>query len=160
MDRTSLSLGHKPNSISTSIRPVWWQSVDDSLLFQHEGVQALVRAGYPSQSGGPALLDVLLGRRSLAGRLPVTQYSASYAHAVSIFGINLRRNLNGSYPGRTYKRYTGKPVSRPGNYYTTRVTDLSPMPFDRTGVLRGIKSIAVTTKFTGLGWSSPIRYSV
>jgi beta-D-xylosidase 4 len=84
--------------------------VDDSSLLGNKGVQALVWAGYPSQSGGSALLDVLLGRRSLAGRLPVTQYPASYADEVSIFDINLRPDSRTSYPGRTYKWYTGKPV--------------------------------------------------
>jgi beta-D-xylosidase 4 len=84
--------------------------LDDTALLQNKGIRALVWAGYPSQSGGPALLDVLLGRRSLAGRLPITQYPASYADEVSIFDINLRPNLNGTYPGRTYKWYTGKPV--------------------------------------------------
>jgi beta-D-xylosidase 4 len=84
--------------------------LDDSTILQNKGIQALIWAGYPSQSGGPALLDVLLGRRSLAGRLPVTQYPASYADEVRIFDINLRPNLDGSYPGRTYKWYTGKPV--------------------------------------------------
>ncbi|KAJ6140120.1 glycoside hydrolase superfamily [Penicillium samsonianum] len=84
--------------------------VDDSILLKDKGVQALVWAGYPSQSGGSALLDVLLGRRSLAGRLPVTQYPASYADQVSIFDINLRPNMKDSYPGRTYKWYTGKSV--------------------------------------------------
>lgn len=84
--------------------------LDDSTLLQNERIQALVWAGYPSQSGGPALLDVLLGKKSVAGRLPVTQYPASYADQVSIFDINLRPNSDGSYPGRTYKWYTGKPV--------------------------------------------------
>ncbi|KAJ5554966.1 glycoside hydrolase superfamily [Penicillium sp. DV-2018c] len=82
--------------------------VDDTAILQNKGIQSLVWAGYPSQSGGTALLDVLLGKRSLAGRLPITQYPASYADEVSIFDINLRPN--GSYPGRTYKWYTGKPV--------------------------------------------------
>ncbi|KAJ5449436.1 glycoside hydrolase superfamily [Penicillium daleae] len=84
--------------------------VDDSVLLKNKDVQALVWAGYPSQSGGPALLDVLLGRRSFAGRLPVTQYPASYADQVSIFNIGLRPNLKDSNPGRTYKWYSGKPV--------------------------------------------------
>ncbi|KAJ5610398.1 glycoside hydrolase superfamily [Penicillium lagena] len=84
--------------------------LDDSALLQNEGIQALLWAGYPSQSGGTALRDVLLGKRSVAGRLPVTQYAASYADQVSIFDINLRPNSDGSYPGRTYKWYTGKPV--------------------------------------------------
>jgi beta-D-xylosidase 4 len=84
--------------------------VDDSVLLKNKDIQALVWAGYPSQSGGPALLDVLLGRRSFAGRLPVTQYPASYADQVSIFNIGLRPNLKDSNPGRTYKWYSGKPV--------------------------------------------------
>lgn len=84
--------------------------LDDSALLQNKGVQALVWAGYPSQSGGSALLDVLTGKKSIAGRLPVTQYPANYTDQVSIFDINLRPTADGSYPGRTYKWYTGKPV--------------------------------------------------
>ncbi|KAJ5999878.1 hypothetical protein N7481_000287 [Penicillium waksmanii] len=82
--------------------------VDDSAILKNKDIQALVWAGYPSQSGGTALLDVLVGKRSPAGRLPVTQYPASYADQVDIFDINLRPK--DSYPGRTYKWYTGKPV--------------------------------------------------
>lgn len=84
--------------------------LDDSPLLQNQGLQALVWAGYPSQSGGSALLDVLIGKKAIAGRLPVTQYPASYADQVSIFDINLRPTADGPYPGRTYKWYTGKPV--------------------------------------------------
>lgn len=84
--------------------------LDDSAILQNEGIQSLVWVGYPSQSGGSALLDVLTGKKSIAGRLPVTQYPASYADQLSIFDINLRPDSNGSYPGRTYKWYTGKPV--------------------------------------------------
>ncbi|KAJ5900747.1 uncharacterized protein N7473_004817 [Penicillium subrubescens] len=82
--------------------------VDDSAILKNKDIQALLWAGYPSQSGGTALLDVLVGKRSPAGRLPVTQYPASYADQVNIFDINLRPK--DSYPGRTYKWYTGKPV--------------------------------------------------
>lgn len=84
--------------------------LDDSSLLRNEGVQALVWAGYPSQSGGAALLDVLTGKKSIAGRLPITQYPANYTDQVSIFDINLRPALNGTYPGRTYKWYRGNPV--------------------------------------------------
>jgi beta-D-xylosidase 4 len=117
LDRTSLTWPQNQLDLITSLsklsKPMivvqfGGGQVDDSLLMKNKGIQALVWAGYPSQSGGSALLDVLLGRRSLAGRLPVTQYSASYADKVSIFDINLRPD--GSYPGRTYKWYTGKPV--------------------------------------------------
>ncbi|EED20475.1 conserved hypothetical protein [Talaromyces stipitatus ATCC 10500] len=101
---TQLSKLHKP----LIVVQFGGGQLDDSALLQNEGVQALVWAGYPSQSGGSALLDVLLGKRSIAGRLPVTQYPASYADQVSIFDINIRPN--DSYPGRTYKWYTGMPV--------------------------------------------------
>ncbi|KAJ6059373.1 glycoside hydrolase superfamily [Penicillium canescens] len=119
LDRTSLTWPRNQLDLITNLSKLSMPMIvvqfgggqlDDSALLQNEGIQALVWAGYPSQSGGPALLDVLLGRRSPAGRLPVTQYPASYANGVSVFDINLRPNLNGSYPGRTCKWYTGKPV--------------------------------------------------
>ncbi|KFY00624.1 hypothetical protein O988_03198 [Pseudogymnoascus sp. VKM F-3808] len=84
--------------------------LDDSTLLKNKGINALIWAGYPSQDGGPALFDILTGKRSIAGRLPVTQYPASYADEVSIFDINLRPDESLSFPGRTYKWYTGKPV--------------------------------------------------
>ena len=82
--------------------------LDDSALVGNDGVNALLWAGYPGQDGGYAVLDVLTGAKSVAGRLPVTQYASSYASNVSLFDMNLRPN--GSYPGRTYKWYTGEPV--------------------------------------------------
>lgn len=93
--------------------------LDDTPLLDNADINALLWAGYPSQDGGPALLDVLVGKQSVAGRLPITQYPASYADEVSIFNINLRPN--GSFPGRTYKWYTGKPVLPFGYglHYTT-----------------------------------------
>ncbi|GAB7344337.1 hypothetical protein MBLNU457_2201t2 [Dothideomycetes sp. NU457] len=81
---------------------------DDSPLLSNPKVNSLIWAGYPSQSGGPALLDILTGAQSIAGRLPTTEYPASYVDEVSIYNINLRPN--GSYPGRTYRWYTGTPV--------------------------------------------------
>jgi xylan 1,4-beta-xylosidase len=82
--------------------------VDDTPLLTNSKVNAVVWAGYPSQDGGTALVDVLTGAQAASGRLPITQYPASYASTVDIFNINLRPN--GSFPGRTYKWYTGKPV--------------------------------------------------
>jgi len=93
--------------------------VDDSSLLGNNNVKGLVWAGYPSQSGGTALLDVLTGKKSIAGRLPITQYPASYNDEVSIYDINLRPNA--SYVGRTYQWYTGKAVLPfgYGMHYTT-----------------------------------------
>jgi beta-D-xylosidase 4 len=93
--------------------------VDDSSLLSNNNIEALIWAGYPSQSGGTALLDVLTGKKSIAGRLPITQYPASYNDEVSIYDINLRPNV--TYPGRTYQWYTGKAVLPFGYglHYTT-----------------------------------------
>lgn len=84
--------------------------VDDSALLEDKGVNALLWAGYPSQDGGTALLDILTGKKSPAGRLPITQYPASYADEVSMFNIDLRPNATAKFPGRTYRWYTGEPV--------------------------------------------------
>jgi beta-D-xylosidase 4 len=93
--------------------------VDDTPLLNNKNVRGLVWAGYPSQDGGTALLDVLTGKKSIAGRLPITQYPASYNDEVSIYDINLRPNV--TYPGRTYQWYTGKAVLPFGYglHYTT-----------------------------------------
>jgi xylan 1,4-beta-xylosidase len=93
--------------------------VDDTPLLTNAGVKSVIWAGYPSQSGGTAILDVLTGKQSIAGRLPITQYPASYNDEVSIYDIALQANA--TYPGRTYRWYTGTAV-RPfgyGEHYTT-----------------------------------------
>ncbi len=93
--------------------------VDDTPLKNNANVKGLIWAGYPSQDGGPALVDVMTGKQSIAGRLPVTQYPAKYAEEVDIFEINLRPNA--TFPGRTYMWYTGTPVYPfgYGMHYTT-----------------------------------------
>jgi len=95
--------------------------VDDTPLLQNKNVNAILWAGYPGQSGGSAVLDIVTGKASVAGRLPVTQYPAKYADEVSIFNINLRPNKAQAFPGRTYKWYTGKAVLPFGHglHYTT-----------------------------------------
>ncbi|OJJ42779.1 hypothetical protein ASPZODRAFT_2119063 [Penicilliopsis zonata CBS 506.65] len=84
--------------------------IDDTALLANDSVNALVWAGYPGQDGGYALLDVLTGKKSIAGRLPVTQYPAKYVDQVSLYDMNLRPNASASFPGRTYKWYTGDAV--------------------------------------------------
>lgn len=102
--------------------------VDDTALVRNKNVKALLWVGYPSQSGGTAILDILTGKKSPAGRLPITQYPAAYNDEVSIYDINLRPNA--TYPGRTYQWYTGKPVFpfAHGLHYTTFATKLTKPP--------------------------------
>ncbi|KAL0576686.1 hypothetical protein V5O48_005285 [Marasmius crinis-equi] len=82
--------------------------VDSSSLKSNDKVNALIWGGYPGQSGGTALADIITGKRSPAGRLPITQYPASYVNQVSFTDMALRPSTSSA--GRTYKWYTGQPV--------------------------------------------------
>jgi beta-D-xylosidase 4 len=82
--------------------------VDDSALLANPNVRAILWASYPSQEGGNAIFDILTGKTSVAGRLPITQYPANYTNEVTMYQIDLRPN--GSYPGRTHKWYDQTPV--------------------------------------------------
>ncbi|KAM5530909.1 hypothetical protein V8D89_015441 [Ganoderma adspersum] len=92
--------------------------VDDSALKANTGVNAIVWAGYPGQSGGAALFDILTGKAAPAGRLPITQYP-EYVDQVPMTDMTLRPSATN--PGRTYKWYTGTPVFEFGFglHYTT-----------------------------------------
>ncbi|RJE22730.1 hypothetical protein PHISCL_04946 [Aspergillus sclerotialis] len=93
--------------------------VDSSSLKASENVNSLIWGGYPGQSGGQALLDIITGKRAPAGRLVSTQYPAKYATVFPAIDMNLRPN--GDNPGQTYMWYTGEPVYEFGHglFYTT-----------------------------------------
>jgi beta-D-xylosidase 4 len=93
--------------------------VDSSALKASKNVNAIVWGGYPGQSGGLAIRDILTGKRAPAGRLTTTQYPAKYAHQFPATDMSLRPN--GSNPGQTYMWYTGKSVFEFGHglFYTT-----------------------------------------
>jgi beta-D-xylosidase 4 len=99
--------------------------VDSSSLKANKNVNALVWGGYPGQSGGQALLDIITGKRAPAGRLTVTQYPADYAMKFPATDMSLRPS--GDNPGQTYIWYTGKPVFEFGHglFYTTFRTSLA-----------------------------------
>ena len=115
-----------------------------------------------SQSGGDALADVLFGRYSPAGRLPVTWYPADYVNQVPMTDQSMRASSGN--PGRTYKFYTGKPVYAFGTglSYTTfsyetvnavrpsyRIADLAPLAIaDDT---KRAADIALTINITNTG---------
>ena len=93
--------------------------VDSSALKHNTNVSALLWGGYPGQSGGTALLDIIRGVRAPAGRLVTTQYPAGYATQFPAIDMGLRPN--GTNPGQTYMWYTGTPVYEFGHglFYTT-----------------------------------------
>lgn len=94
-------------------------AVDLTPLRDHPHVAALLWAGYPGQSGGRALAEVLFGDVNPAGRLPFTVYPAGYAQQVAMTDMNMRPSARS--PGRTYRFYTALPVFAFGSglSYTT-----------------------------------------
>nr|CUT08920.1 beta-xylosidase B [Blastobotrys adeninivorans] len=101
--------------------------VDSSSLKNNHNVNSLVWAGYPGQSAGAAIMDILTGKRAPAGRLVTTQYPAEYAKQLPATDMSLRPNKSTNNPGQTYMWYTGKPVYEFGHglFYTTFKTDLT-----------------------------------
>ncbi|KAJ6587125.1 glycoside hydrolase family 3 protein [Mycena vulgaris] len=95
--------------------------VDNTWLKASKAVNGIIWAGYPGQSGGTAIFDVLSGKVAPAGRLPLMQYPADYVTQVPMTDMNLRPNKATGNPGRTYKWYTGTPVVEYGFglHYTT-----------------------------------------
>lgn len=101
--------------------------LDSSPIADNPGVGALLWGGYPGQDGGVALLDVITGKQSPAGRLPVTQYPASYISAVPMTDMALRPDAGSNFPGRTYRWYDGDAVFGFGYglHYTTFDAEIS-----------------------------------
>ncbi|TQN67666.1 putative exo-1,4-beta-xylosidase bxlB [Colletotrichum shisoi] len=96
--------------------------VDDAELLANASINAVLWGGYPGQSGGRAIFDLLFGRAAApAGRLSVTQYPASYGKAVPATDMNLRPGPGNSGLGRTYMWFNGEaPVPfGSGLHYTT-----------------------------------------
>lgn len=98
--------------------------VDDTTLKANKNVNSIVWGGYPGQSGGQALLDILTGKRAPAGRLVSTQYPADYVTEFSQDDLSLRPNKTSGNPGQTYIWYTGTPVYEFGHglFYTNFTT--------------------------------------
>ncbi|KAK2762591.1 hypothetical protein FQN54_000764 [Arachnomyces sp. PD_36] len=93
--------------------------VDSSTLLNGDSaVNALIWGGYPGQAGGLAIFDIISGKKSPAGRMPITQYPEAYVDEVPITDMTLRPSDDN--PGRTYKWYSGKPVVEFGHglHYT------------------------------------------
>jgi beta-D-xylosidase 4 len=99
--------------------------LDSSPIANNPNISALVWGGYPGQDGGAAIIDILTGKAAPAGRLPATQYPASYINAVSMTDMSLRPGTHS--PGRTYKWYNDTPVFEFGTglHYTNFSASIS-----------------------------------
>ncbi|KAH7099614.1 beta-xylosidase [Auriculariales sp. MPI-PUGE-AT-0066] len=63
--------------------------VDDSEIKANDKIGALLWVGYPSQTGGTAIANIITGKAAPAGRLSTTQYPASFTE-LAMTDMNLR----------------------------------------------------------------------
>lgn len=82
--------------------------LDDTELLNNTAIKSILWGGYPGQSGGKAIIDLLYGVAAPAGRLPVTQYPAPYIDEVPPTDMTLRPSSTN--PGRTHIWYSKDPV--------------------------------------------------
>uniref|UniRef100_A0A1X7VNC0 Fibronectin type III-like domain-containing protein n=1 Tax=Amphimedon queenslandica TaxID=400682 RepID=A0A1X7VNC0_AMPQE len=103
-------------------------SVDLTVTKKH--ADAILWAGYPGQSGGQAIAEIIYGKVNPSGRLPVTFYPGSYIDLVAFRHMSMRE-----YPGRTYKFYNDTPDFSFGDglSYTTFYLEWSK-PVNMSGV--------------------------
>jgi beta-D-xylosidase 4 len=84
--------------------------IDVSLYKHDERIQGILYVGYPGQSGGTAIADVIYGNYSPSGRLSTSIYENDSYSLIDLFDMRMRPNVTEGYPGRTYRFYTGKLV--------------------------------------------------
>ena len=118
--------------------------VDISAARDDKAVNAILWHGYPSQSGGDALADVLFGDYAPAGKLPVTWYPSSYVDAVPMTDQSMRASPTN--PGRTYKFYTGTPVFPFGHGLTYSTFSYTAID-EQSPTLYAINDLAANAKF-------------
>ena len=117
--------------------------VDVSEARDNKAVNAMIWHGYPSQSGGDALVEVLFGRYAPAGKLPVTWYPASYVDAVPMTDQSMRASAGN--PGRTYKFYFGNPVFEFGHGLTYSTFSYTIIP-EQTAAIYNIDELSINAK--------------
>ncbi|KAJ3680339.1 hypothetical protein LUZ60_016617 [Juncus effusus] len=83
--------------------------LDVSFAKNNENIGAIIWIGYPGETAGLALAKVLFGDYNPGGRLPVTWYPESFTD-VPMNDMNMRADPSRSFPGRTYRFYTGETV--------------------------------------------------
>ncbi|KAF8404562.1 hypothetical protein HHK36_009449 [Tetracentron sinense] len=122
-DRVDLVLPGKQQSLIKSVskaakKPVilvllCGGPVDISFAKYDQNIGSILWAGYPGESGGTALAEIIFGDHNPGGRLPVTWYPQDFTK-VPMTDMRMRSEPKSGYPGRTYRFYQGKKVFKFG----------------------------------------------
>ena len=98
-------------------------ALDVSAMVSNPNITAVLWCGYPGQSGGDSIADIVLGNVAPSGRVPLTWYREAYlynghtvgdsAHALSMWDMGLRPNASSTVTlGRTYRYFDGDETTR------------------------------------------------
>ena len=127
------------------------EQVDDTSFFEDPNISAVIWGGYPGMFGGTALINLILGVVSPAGRMPITQYPESYADQVPMTDMEMRPNNATGNPGRTYKWYDGAVVEFGfGLHYTNFSANTIPATEEEEKPTFNIQSLIATCDQTSL----------
>ncbi|KAL6573112.1 putative beta-D-xylosidase 6 [Orobanche hederae] len=83
--------------------------IDVSFAVGDPRIGSILWIGYPGETGGIALSEIIFGQYNPGGRLPMTWYLESFT-SVPMSDMNMRADPSRNYPGRTYRFYTGDKV--------------------------------------------------
>ncbi|CAA2961890.1 probable beta-D-xylosidase 7 [Olea europaea subsp. europaea] len=83
--------------------------VDVSFAKYNPKIGSILWAGYPGESGGIALAEIIFGDHNPGGKLPVTWYPKNFIR-VPMTDMRMRPEPSSGYPGRTYRFYNGEKV--------------------------------------------------
>ncbi|KAF5194548.1 Beta-d-xylosidase [Thalictrum thalictroides] len=84
--------------------------IDVSFAKNVSKIVGILWVGYPGQSGGEAIAQVIFGHYNPGGRSPVTWYPQKYVDELPLTDMNMRANSTRKFPGRTYRFYTGQSI--------------------------------------------------
>ncbi|XP_047982689.1 probable beta-D-xylosidase 6 [Salvia hispanica] len=83
--------------------------LDVSFAVRNPQIGSILWIGYPGETGGTALSQIIFGNYNPGGRLTMTWYPESFTR-VPMNDMNMRADPSRGYPGRTYRFYTGDRV--------------------------------------------------